>query len=67
MHGTCLVSQSNCADRDRLDDALVLFAEVNDVTDRDLVLNEDEETRDDVLDEGLAAETDRDPDNPCAG
>src|SRR5438552_4772152 len=38
-----------------------------DVAHRHLVLNENEKTRDNVLDKRLAAEPDSDPNNPCAG
>ena len=45
----------------------MLLAEINHVPHRHLVLNEDEKTRDNVLDKRLAAEPDSDPNNSCAG
>src|SRR5712691_1799064 len=62
-----LVAQPDRADRDRLDRSPVVLADIDDVADRDLVLDQNEEPRDDVLDERLAAEADRQTDNPGAG
>jgi hypothetical protein len=67
VHDAVLVAQPDRADGDRLDDAGVLLPDIDDVADRDLVLNQDEQAGDDVLDQGLAAEPDGHPDHARAG
>ena len=67
MHDSGLIAQPDRAHRDRLDHALMIFADIDDVADRDLILEQDEEAGDDVLDQRLAAKPDRQTDNAGAG
>src|SRR5207249_12305471 len=67
MYGTGQIAQPDRADRDRLDDAGMLFADIDDVADGDLIFHQDEEAGDDVLDERLAAKPDRHADDPGSG
>src|SRR5207244_2254712 len=67
VHRAGYIAHPDRADRDRLDHALVVFADIDDVADRYLILEQDEEAGDDVLDKGLAAKTDRQADDTGAG
>src|SRR6185312_759101 len=58
--------QADGADRDRLDHARMSAADIDDVADRERVFKQDEEAGDDVLDQGLRAEADRDAGNARA-
>ena len=67
MDGAGLVTQPDRAHRYRLHNAGMLFADIDDIADRDLILHQDEKTGDDILDERLAAKADRHADDPGAG
>src|SRR5262249_19843912 len=67
MEGPRRIAQANGADRDRLDDAGMALADIDDVADRERILDQDEEPGDDVLDERLAAEADGEADDAGAG
>src|SRR6202011_1271353 len=67
VHRARHVAQADSANGDRLDHAFVVFADIDDVADRDLILEQDEETGNHILDERLTAEADRHTDNSRAG
>src|SRR5260370_11461900 len=66
-HGARHIAQPDRADGDPLDHPPVVFADIDDIADRDLILEQDEKTGDDVLDERLTAKADRQTDNPGPG
>src|SRR5262249_34930519 len=67
MNRARLITQLDRANRDCFDDARMVLAEVNNIADGDLIFHQDEQTGDDVLDQGLAAKADGDTDNAGAG
>src|SRR5207245_10526605 len=67
VHAAGAVAQANGANRDRLDDAGVTLADVDDIADRQRVLDQHEKPGDDVLDQSLAAETDGEADDARPG